>query len=138
MPLPVTAVYAGLLTLWIIWLAVLVGGARTRHGVSYGDGGVDEVARLVRAHGNAVETVPLTLVLMALAEGLGAPAVALHPLGIGLVAGRVLHGLYFVRGARERPLRGAGMGLTVLVQLVLALGLMAHAVLGGGMAGGTA
>ncbi|MEM9146466.1 MAG: MAPEG family protein [Pseudomonadota bacterium] len=132
--LPVTAVYAGLLTLWIIYLTVRVGQMRTRHKVSLGDGGERAVLHASRAHGNAVETIPLTLLLMALAESIGAPAIALHLLGLGLVAARVLHGMYFFGGARVLALRSVGMGLTALVQLVLALGLLAHGIghLGGG------
>lgn len=136
MTLPVTAVYAGLLTFWIIYLAARVGGARRRHGVSLGDGGVTELLHACRAHGNAVETVPLALLLMALAEAIGAPPVALHPLGVALVAGRVIHGLYFFRGASELALRAIGMGLTVLATALLALGLLAHGL--GQWAGGAA
>ncbi len=130
MPLPVTAVYAALLTLWIGGLALRVGLARTRHDVPLGDGGVPELLHATRAHGNAVETVPLTLLLMALAEGLGTPAIALHPIGLALLAARLAHGLYFFGGATVVWLRAVGAGGTMLVQLALALGLLGHVILG--------
>ncbi|MEO0621696.1 MAG: MAPEG family protein [Pseudomonadota bacterium] len=128
MPLTVTAIYAGVLTLWIIYLAWLIGQARRKHKVSLGDGNVPELTQLCRAHGNAIETIPLALVLMALAETLGAPGAALHPLGLLLVVGRVVHGVYFFRGARELRLRVLGMMATVTVLGVLAFGLLAHGI----------
>ncbi len=130
MPLPITAVYAALLTLWILFLAVRVGRARSAEGVPIGDGGNQRVFHAVRAHGNAVETVPLALILMALAEGIGTPAFALHALGIGLVVARALHGLYFMTGATSLGLRAGGAAGTALVQLLLALGLIGHLLLG--------
>lgn len=126
-PMPVTALYAGALTLWILYLAWRVGAARQRQGVLLGDGGDPEVLREMRAHGNAIETIPLTLLLMALSEGLGAPPEALHLTGLGLAAGRVAHGLYFFGGAVALRLRALGMGLTMIVQAALALGLVVHA-----------
>ncbi|MGF1444974.1 MAG: MAPEG family protein [Pikeienuella sp.] len=130
MPLPVTAVYAALLTLWILYLAARTGMARRAQGVWLGDGGNERVLHESRAHGNAVETVPLTLVLMALAEGVGTPPIALHPLGLALLAARVLHGLYFFTGAKSVALRAAGAGGTMLVQLALAAGLLGHVLAG--------
>jgi uncharacterized membrane protein YecN with MAPEG domain len=125
--LPVTALYAGLLGLWVMWLAWEVGNRRRRHKVALGDGGVAELNAAIRAHGNACETVPLALILMALAEGMGAPGWGLHLAGLALVAGRVLHGLHFVLGRRDLSFRFVGMTLTVVPIILLALGLAGHA-----------
>lgn len=137
MALAVTAIYAGVLSLWIVYLAARVGKARRQHRVLLGDGGVEAVLHACRAHGNAVETIPLALLLMALAEANGAPALALHLVGLVLVAGRAIHGAYFFGGARVLMLRIAGIWMTVLVIVVLALGLLGHGVIqmiGGGQA----
>jgi len=132
MTVAITPVYAGILALWVIFLSARVGTMRQRLGVGVGDGGSTALLHAVRAHGNAVETIPLTLLLMALAEvQLATPPFVLHLVGIALVAGRVMHGVYFMRGAKALALRGAGMGLTVIAQGVLALGLIAHALFGG-------
>ena len=40
MPLPVTALYAGLMGLWLLGLGFVVVRRRRRHDVSVGDGGV--------------------------------------------------------------------------------------------------
>ena len=136
MPLDITALYAGLLTFWLIALAALVGRARTIHKVSIGDGGVSELAYLVRAHGNAAEYIPLALILLALAESFDTPGWVVHLLGIALLAGRVMHGLCFIRGGQDMTLRGLGMLLTSGMMALTALGLIGHAVVT--MLGGTA
>ncbi len=81
----------------------------------------------IRAHGNACEYVPVALILLGLSEGMGAPGWVLHILGLMLVAGRLLHGGYFLTGARRLNLRIAGMLLTVGMIGALALGLVFHA-----------
>jgi uncharacterized membrane protein YecN with MAPEG domain len=62
-----------------------------------------------------------------LAEGLGAPGWVLHMSGLMLVAGRLLHGRYFLAGARRFKYRVAGMLLTMGMIGLLALSLMFHA-----------
>ena len=126
MPLPITALYAGLMGLWLLALGFEVVRRRRRHQVSVGDGGVRELELAMRAHGNASEYVPIALILLGLSEGLGAPVWVLHVFGLMLVAGRLLHGGYFLTGARRMPLRVLGMQLTVGVIGVLALGLVFH------------
>lgn len=123
----VTAFYAGLLGLWMLVLGFAVIRLRRRHDVSTGDGGVQALERAVRAHGNACEYIPVALILMALAESMGAPARVLHVLGLMLVAGRLLHGSYFLAGARHLNQRVAGMALTLGMIGALSIGLIFHA-----------
>jgi len=122
----VTALYAALLTFWIVYLAREIGQERMAHKVSLGTGGVPSLERAVRAHGNAVETIPLALVLMALAESLGTPAWVLHGLGVMLVIGRVLHGLHLLQNRDGLAWRFWGMMLTVGMMALTALGLLGH------------
>jgi hypothetical protein len=107
---------------------------RGKHKVSIGHGDNPELLRLIRAHGNAVETVPLALLLLALAESFATPVWVLHLLGLMLLTGRVLHGMYFLQGATVMALRGAGMLLTVAMQALAAAALIGHAVLSTGVA----
>ena len=127
MSLSVTALYAGLMGLWLLGLGFSVIRQRRRHDVSTGDGGVRALELAVRAHGNACEYVPIALILLGLAEAMGAPGWVLHLFGLMLVAGRLVHGIYFLTGARRMVLRVVGMQLTVGVIGVLALGLVFHA-----------
>ena len=127
MSLPVTALYAGLMGLWLLGLGFEVMRRRQRHDVSTGDGGVRDLELAMRAHGNACEYVPVALIMLGLAEGLGAPGWVLHMSGLMLVAGRLLHGGYFLAGARRLNIRIAGMLLTIGMIGLLALGLVFHA-----------
>ena len=127
MPLPVTALYAGLMGLWLLGLGFAVMRRRRHHDVSVGDGGVRELELAVRAHGNACEYVPVALILLGLSEGMGAPAWVLHVFGLMLVTGRLMHGAYFLSGARRLNVRIAGMLMTVAMIGALALGLVFHA-----------
>ena len=129
MLLAVTAFYAGLMALWLVGLGFEVSRRRRRHGVSYGGGGIPELEHAVRAHANACEYVPVALIVLSLAEGMGAPALLLHVSGLMLVVGRVLHGAYFLGGAKRVNLRFFGMMLTVVMIGGLALALIWQAVL---------
>lgn len=129
MLLTVTSFYAGLMALWLVGLGFEVSRRRRRHDVSYGDGGVLELQYAVRAHANACEYVPIALIVMGLAEGMGAPAWLLHFTGLMLVVGRGMHGAYFLSGAERFNLRFIGMMLTVVMIGGLALSLVWQALL---------
>ena len=68
-----------------------VSSVRSATGISFGDGGNPLLLQRVRQHGNFIEWVPFVLILMMLAEGLGAPAFYLHISGALLVLGRIAH-----------------------------------------------
>ena len=129
MLLTVTAFYAGLMALWIMALGFEVSRRRRRHDVSWGDGDVPELAQAIRAHANACEYIPIALIVLGLSEGLGAPALLLHLAGLMLVAGRVMHGAYFLAGARRFKLRFVGMMLTGVMVGGLGLALVWQALL---------
>ena len=113
MVLTVTAFYAGVMALWLLGLGFEVSRRRRQHGVLVGSAGVAEVEQAIRAHANACEYVPIALIVLGLAEGLGAPAWLLHVSGLMLVAGRGIHGIYYLTGADRLRLRRVGMMLTV-------------------------
>ncbi|NJD08163.1 MAG: hypothetical protein FIA97_16950 [Methylococcaceae bacterium] len=115
----ISSFYAALATLLLVWLIWQVVRLRRAKKIRLGDGGDPDLRNAIRAHGNAVETIPLSLLLLGLAELSGAPAALLHAGGIGLLAGRVLH----ARGLLRESLRSRvwGMQLTVYVLIALAL-----------------
>ena len=63
-----TAVFASILALMFIKLSLGVIALRRKNKVSLGAGGVDELERAMRAHGNFAEYVPLGLFLMGALE----------------------------------------------------------------------
>ena len=87
----ITGLYAALCALLILALSFRIVGLRRRLKVGIGDGGDAGLARAIRAQANAVEYVPLMLVMLLVAENNGAGVLFVHVCGAGLVLARVLH-----------------------------------------------
>lgn len=123
MTLTITPLYALPLALLALALWARVTAIRARSGVSIGDGGDVALHERIRQHGNFIETVPLVLILMALAEGQGVAPVWLHAAGALLLAGRILHPLGLRADNAAHPLRimGSTGGLLAMSILILAL-----------------
>ena len=102
-------------------LAVRIMVMRFRMRVGIGDGGDSRLARAIRIHGNAIEYVPIALVLMLVAELDGARPALLHGCGIVLVVARIAHALGLVRSPGLSLGRGIGVVGTVGVITVLAV-----------------
>lgn len=130
MPLPITAFYAGILALLLLWLAFGVVGIRRAKSVSLGDGGDPLLGRRIRGHANATETIPIALILLGLSETMGTPVLLLHAFGIMLVVGRVMHGLHFRKQQKTIFLRFWGMLLTIAAIGLMAVGLIGHGLVG--------
>ena len=121
-PMPaVTALYAGLLGLLLFALAVRVSRLRFTLKILFGDGGDARLARAIRAHGNAVEWVLPTLVLLLIGELNRAPALMLHACGLALVVGRLLHAFGVSARAGSSFGRFAGSVLSWGALMLLAL-----------------
>lgn len=93
--LHITALYAGLLGLLSIVLAVQTGQVRGKSGITLGDGGNEELVLAMRRHANFVEYVPLALILIGLLEMNGVSGTAVHALGAILFVSRVSHAYGF-------------------------------------------
>jgi len=104
--------YAAILGLFYLLLSISVIQARRRRKVSLGTGGAHELERRIRVHGNFSEYVPLTLLLLAMADIRGAVFWLLHPLCICLLAGRLIHAWGLSRPPEVNGYRVVGMGLT--------------------------
>ena len=112
--LAAVAIYAGLNSVVLIWLAVQTGRIRGQEKVFMGDGGNARMIRAMRGHANAIEFIPITLICMALAALLGSSPLILHVIGIMLTVGRVLHALHFTAGDAPMWQRMGGTGLSFL------------------------
>lgn len=126
--LAAAALYAGLNALLLMVLAIRVVRRRKAGSISLGDGGDADLNRAMRAHGNAAETMPIAIALITLAALAGAPAAAIHALGLMLIAGRALHAICFMRADMPLTMRVAGMALTFAATGLAALGLVAHGI----------
>ena len=103
----------------MLGLRIMVMRFRMRTGI--GDGGDSRLARAIRIHGNAIEYVPIALVLLLVAELDGARPALLHGCGIVLVVARIAHALGLVRSPGLSLGRGIGVTGTVGVITVLAV-----------------
>ena len=121
MTVSITAAYAAILGLIIVALGINVTRHRVKLRVPLGDGGNPEMLRMIRLHGNAVEYLPLALVLMLAYEINGGSHAALHIIGIALIAARVIQtaGMWSKEAAGLG--RRSGQGLTWASVTALAL-----------------
>lgn len=87
----ITSLYAGLLGLMLVVLAIRVVTRRRSIHIAFGDGEDEELRRRIRTHGNFIEYVPLALLLMLLAEFSAAAHWLVHAMGMALIAGRGTH-----------------------------------------------
>jgi uncharacterized membrane protein YecN with MAPEG domain len=118
----ITATYAAILAIIIVALGINVTVHRVKLKVSLGDGGNPQMLRMIRLHGNAVEYVPLAVVLMLAYEINGGWHAALHVIGIALIAGRLLQtwGMW----ATDNTTRGRQIGQSLTWLSVAALAVL--------------
>lgn len=91
MQLIYTPVYAALLGLFILILALKVVILRRKKRIGIESKGDLELAQKIRVHGNTVEYVPIALLLMAFVELAGAGLYWVNASGLCLILGRILH-----------------------------------------------
>lgn len=125
----ITPIYAALIALIFVALSARVIGYRRAHRLSLGDEGDKSLLKRMRAQANCAEYAPIGLILILLVELQGAPAIAVHFLGVCLLAGRALHGWAFSASPPVMAGRQIGMALTFTAISFAALGLLGHALI---------
>ena len=123
---PIYAALTALIFLVLSWRVILY---RRANVISLGDSGDKNLLKRMRAQANCGEYAPIALLLILMTELAGAPAPALHALGVALVLGRLLHAIGFASTPQKIILRQIGMLLTMAAIALSALGLLGHAVL---------
>ena len=103
----VSALYAVLGALLLIKFSYDVVRLRRVYRVSYGDGGFTELQSAIRVHGNAVEYIPVAILLLLLMEMNGAETWMVHICGGLMIAGRLMH--YY--GFHNRLVRWRRLGM---------------------------
>ncbi len=91
----VSALYAVLSALLLMKFSFDVVRLRMQYRVAYGDG-FNELQSAIRIHGNAVEYIPIAIVLILFMEMNGAETRMVHICGIVLLAGRLMHYYGFI------------------------------------------
>ena len=125
----ITGIYAALSALLLIMLSCRVISLRISTRTGIGDGGHPELARRIRVHANAVEYLPLSLLLLMLVEWNQSLPILVHVFGIVLVLGRILHAIGLSRSTGSSPARFVGMLLTLATMLCMALLLLWQGIL---------
>lgn len=117
-----TMITAGLLALLVVALGFRISLRRRQARIPIGDGGDAILQQRIRAHGNCVETVPLALILLFLAEQAYGQPWYLIALAALLVVSRLLHPIGMGLPAPNLP-RVAGIlgtwGVTALLAILL-------------------
>ena len=118
----ITGLYTGLSAFILIFLAFKVIKARKENSINLGDQGNEAVIVAMRAQANFVEYAPIALLLLAIAESGGAPALFLHIVGALFFLARLAHAYGFHTGSGQTsPGRAVGAITTFLILLVLAV-----------------
>lgn len=129
MLLPITSLFAALLTLLYMVLAFRIIRLRWRDKVGIGTGESLDLKAAVRVHGNFAEYVPLALILLGLMELNGASPLWLYGLGGLLFVARINHAIGLTKTIGVSPYRSIGV-LGTFAMLLLAAGYLIGFVLG--------
>jgi len=115
----ITGMYAALAALMIVALARKVISLRRQHKVALGDGGQQDLLAAIRAHANAVEYLPIGLLLLLLLELSQGPAWLIHLLGSLFIIGRLIHANGVSKAIITR--RIIGMQFTIWLLIIMAV-----------------
>lgn len=117
----ITGIYAALAALLMVVLAVRVMLRRrsTLIGIEHGDD--HELRKRIRVHANAVEYLPIGLILLLIIEINQTQPMLVHAFGITLIVARVLHAIGLSKTSKVSFGRAAGILLSLLVLLAMAL-----------------
>ena len=120
-PVPITGLYAGMLALLVVILMLAVIKLRRSLRIGLGDGGNRDLQQAIRAHGNAIESVPIFLLMFLTDELNHGSATLLHVFGTAFLTARVLHawGMYSSGGASIGRVIGTVGTISLLVTLAV-------------------
>ncbi len=116
----ITSIYASLAALLIVRLSLSVIKLRRKNRISVGDGGNEALQLAIRAHANAVEYIPITLLLLLMLELNKAPTILIHILGATLLVGRILHAM----GLPTKDFKKRVLGMQITIYLLIALAIL--------------
>ena len=119
----ISGLYVALAALLVVVLSARVVLGRRSLGVSLGDGGQKELLKRIRAQANAIEYLPLALLLLISLEWNQTLPVILHAFGVVLILARVAHawGLSVSGGTSPGRFIGTGVTWTAMVAMALLL-----------------
>ncbi len=117
----ITLLYASLLTILAIFLAIKVGMNRVETKTMTGEGESSKLLQSIRAHGNLIEYAPLALILLALLEMQNVSDYMLHLYGSLFFLARVSHAYGVTISRESTPYRLVGAVGTWLIMFLMCL-----------------
>lgn len=115
-----TGLYVALAAILVVLLSARVVLRRASAKVGLGDGDDRELRKRIRAQANAIEYLPLALLLLGSLEWDQTDPSILHACGITLIVARILHAIGLSRTGGTSPERFLGTAATWSVMLVMA------------------
>lgn len=122
----ITGLYAAMAALLIVALARNVISLRRQYKVALGDGGHTDLLAAIRAHANAIEYLPIGLLLLLLLELSQSPHWLLHLMGSLFLIGRLIHANGVSKANIKQRILGMQLTLGLLVTMAI-LNLIAFA-----------
>ena len=121
----ISVIYVIFSTILIIYLSFQVIKTRRKLRISVGDGNNEELQTAQGAQSNAIEYIPISLLLLFYLEYNGASNWIIHLTGIALIAGRIVHAHGLLNNNLQRRVMGMQITITVLIGLcILNLGFL--------------
>ncbi|MGB5396778.1 MAG: MAPEG family protein [Gammaproteobacteria bacterium] len=112
-----SVLYASVLAFFIVWLSLNVIGKRRQYRISTGHGDNHALKIAIAAQSNAIEYIPIALLLLFALEYNGAHQLMVHGLGLVFVAGRWIH----ARGLLTEVLNIRVLGMKITLYSIIAL-----------------
>ena len=115
-----SAIYASLSAFIIIWLSINVIKNRRRYKVSIGDGGNEQLKIAMAAQSNAIEYIPIVLLLLFALEYNEGNIFLVHLLGLSLIVGRIIH----AKGVLSDRLKTRVLGMQITIYIMIGLAII--------------
>jgi len=112
-----SVIYASLSAFLIVWLSLNVIKKRRKYQVSIGDGRNEELMISMAAQSNAIEYIPIALLLLFALEYNNANNLIVHLLGLSLITGRIMH----AKGILSSSLKVRVLGMQITIFTVIGL-----------------
>lgn len=124
--MPVTPIYAAILGLIYFALSIQVIKFRRGNKIALGDANKKDFRRIIRAHANFSEYVPICLLLLWFLESLTYSTLTIHVLATLLVIGRLVHAYGISQPNENTRFRVFGMFLTFVVLISCSVRILIH------------
>lgn len=112
-----SAIYASIGAFIIVWLSLNVIKVRTSTHILLGDGDNEQLKTAIAAQFNAIEYIPIALLLLFVLDYNNANLIIVHALAIVFFTGRIIH----AKGLLSGKLNARILGMQITIWSIIAL-----------------